>query len=480
MNTFELWATGTLTNHWQRMCRFLRWHRDTALHQIRARPPLPIKMDVVVAYLDDLETMKVGASTPFASLDTFRFVHKALGIVTDADWKSPLIMGFAKRYHKSMVKEAKQAPAMSVDLSVACEEIVNRASDSTDRGLILVLGTFMFMVVASMRFDDALHVLPNTIHRTDVNLKKGEINLAIWRGKASKTKTDQSGMKSYFVVSEFNMQYPWMEKFMDVYWKCFVPDRDYFIMDWRVDKDGFIRIDPRKPGTYGGTLETIRAVLSKCLGHTQEGADFAANMSWHSARCSMIQWGADQLAEPNELIKLMRSKTVAMSNTYTRDHTVATALLQRRIQENNRKKILEKQLGPAAEPGTSLPELKGGPQTPFGLSKVEWSGNRSLQCHKCKKPFNHVASLMRHMHSCKAAWDELPEEEPCDEYVWHCVKGVAHLQSPLRADVSACLSVRDIYSFELCCIRDFSFDKICVRCIGAVPASADCLTTTLQ
>ena len=57
--------------------------------------------------------------------------------------------------------------------------------------LILIVGTFLFMVAASLRFDDALHIIPDTIIREEI--KFGDLRYHCYRGKRIKAASKAIG-----------------------------------------------------------------------------------------------------------------------------------------------------------------------------------------------------------------------------------------------------------------------------------------------
>ena len=99
-------------------------------------------------------------------------------------------------------------------------------------GLIIVVGTFMFMVVASLRYDDALHTLPDSIIRQRMTI--GDVAYNCYRGRCSKSKKDQSGggMKSHWTAVNFTITNPWLDGFFEIYFLYAKQDADFFLMHW--------------------------------------------------------------------------------------------------------------------------------------------------------------------------------------------------------------------------------------------------------
>lgn len=118
----------------------------------------------------------------------------------------------------------------------------------------------MFMVVASLRYDDTLHISPSSIIKEEVRMD-GHTHF-VYRGKCNKTKTDQAGKKSFFTASDFCLSHNWMEVFFTTYFKYARAGADFFIMRWTLSK-GEVTLDPCCAGEYHATMAVLKAVLSQ-------------------------------------------------------------------------------------------------------------------------------------------------------------------------------------------------------------------------
>ena len=392
------------------------------------------------------------------------------------DWKNPVLRGFIKYYENEMSKETKKAPAMPASFFRHCELVMMKwyQKRSTHDALIIVLGTFMFMVIASLRYDDTLHINPSSIIKEEVRMDNK--TYSVYRGKCSKTKTDQAGKKSFFTASDFCLSHNWMEVFFTTYFKYARPGADFFIMKWTLSK-GAVTVDPCCSGECNATLGVLKAVLSQvCPG--QERKPFHLVATWHSARCSMIQWGRDHGAKGEDLAEHMNSKTLAMADTYTRDKTILSLRLLTRINKGVRKQVEDedKNTPPSAPNSGAQSKAKPKPRAATGFLPSNLKNSVTLPmpkgCPRC------LASMLPehlpgHMLTCRKVLEAEPDVLPESEYQWYEMlehgKKMLHLADPMDSSRSACQRISYLDSLLPCLVDDQKLDQICPDCIGALP-----------
>ena len=127
---------------------------------------------------------------------------------------SALIQGLVQGHLKSRTTETKRAPPISVNMLVMLERgfhIHKAASNAT----ALICGIWLFLVNTSMRFADSGWINPWKMRFGSVQTTKGEET--VLRGRCSKAKSDQLGIRSQFACPNFYLTTPWLVEWYEKY-----------------------------------------------------------------------------------------------------------------------------------------------------------------------------------------------------------------------------------------------------------------------
>ena len=390
---WKQWATGTLENHVNRLVQHCTWCNDSskATEETVSEPMFAFKVETIVEYFQYLERTNFGRSTPGVFLYTCKGFSQTLQM-PEINWKDGNLRGFIKEYELARAKEVVKAPAMPRRFFKACEAALIAAYETglhkESPAPIIIFGTFLFMITCSLRFDDAKHLLPNTLIKEEVHMNKNKHTC--YRARCPKTKTDRIGLKPYVVTIDFHLEKKWMQYFFDVYFAWAQQDTDYFIMHWTTHSHAggkSVVIDTCKQAEYGPALQALKVVLAQVCPDDAECQPFLENFSWHSARCTMIQWGRDHGAETSDLVTHMRSSILAMGETYTRDKTALSvrvlSLIQKGVQqdlkdeEDERKKMEQERL--AQDEDGPRRSLRLNPSSSGSELKASLSAKEKLQ-----------------------------------------------------------------------------------------------------
>ena len=237
-----------------------------------------------------------------------------------------------------------------------------------------------------------------------VQTTKGEET--VLRGRCSKAKSDQLGIRSQFACPNFYLTTPWLVEWYEMY-ILFPHESADFLLPSIALRAGKVKVDFSRGADYKEALTASKAVfrnLCKELGMNL--ADEIRDLSFHSCRATMVHLSAAAGCSIAAMLTQMRSQSPEMAMRYIRENGTMVA----QVSEDIKNMLISKDntlIDDAAD------ELLLGDQTSMeNIEVVETEDmlGENAQGHKCPWCEWTCSSALRvelleHMNNC-AAEDE--------------------------------------------------------------------------
>jgi len=247
-----------------------------------------------------------------------------------------------------MAEATKEAVPYPVETIMLMEEFLVKTMAQKVPARFLIIGTALCMILASLRFDDALHTVPSKITFDGDTLK----------GESWQTKVERQRKGTKFAVVNVFFKHEWLPKWFEGQNQINPPkDQDFWLPNIKVIKESF-HINIREPANYASSLQAIRLALSQ-LGERaqcQTTKKFASEMTWHSCRTTMVDMAAMAGRSPLEIQLQMRSSTPEMAEKYTRSRQAIPINMVRSLVETSRASNVAKAMEKITDDQSKLKE----------------------------------------------------------------------------------------------------------------------------
>ena len=316
-------ASGTLKSIRQNLTAWMLWHHQ----HMEGKQFFPWTIPAVMAYIAYRVNNGCGHTVPQKIVYTVGAGIK-LFMMPELQLHGTLIQGLVQGYLKSKTTETKQAPPISVAMLIMLEKgfhIHKEAKNAT----ALICGMWLFLVNTSMRFSDSGWINPWTMRLASVQTTKGAET--VLRGRCSKAKSDQLGIRSQFACPDFYLNAPWLVEWYEMY-MLFPHDEADFLFPSIALRAGKVKVDFSKGADHKEALTASKAVfrnLCKDLGTNL--ADEIRELTFHSCRTTMVDLSAAAGCSIASMLTQMRSMSPAMAMRYIRENGTMVAQVSRDI-----------------------------------------------------------------------------------------------------------------------------------------------------
>eukprot|EP00435_Cladocopium_sp_Y103_P070303 s255_g35.t1 len=290
------------------------------------RIPLATLSDVQMA--DILVTMSLAKSSSgsggscAATIKALRWLHRVAGVSILQLVHSAMINSFLVQ---KIPRDRKEAPPLPLWLLVQWERRILMSSCSTPE--VILLGSFLLMAWASLRFSDAQRIEMHRMVLTD-----GELRGVIWRSK-----TTTLGMPFGAVNSGLLSRgaHSWMWKFIStldgILYRNNPGDVDFLLPHCDLESISL----PLVPMTYATALFQLRRLIHcpwRSSSNPMLGLDL--NFTLHSLKATLLSWGPQVASHTNTEQRLQQGHHVSQSSSlavYSRDNVWGALEFQRQI-----------------------------------------------------------------------------------------------------------------------------------------------------
>eukprot|EP00435_Cladocopium_sp_Y103_P040823 s1556_g11.t1 len=290
------------------------------------RVPLATLSDVQMA--DILVTMSLAKSSSgsggscAATIKALRWLHRVAGVSILQLVHSAMINSFLVQ---KIPRDRKEAPPLPLWLLVQWERRILMSSCSTPE--IILLGSFLLMAWASLRFSDAQRI---EMHR--MVLTASELRGIIWRSKTTTLGMPFGAINSGLLSKG---DHSWMWKFIStvegILHQNQAADVDFLLPHCDADGIQF----PLTPMTYATALFHLRRLLHcpwRSSSNPMLGLDL--NFTLHSLKATLLSWGPQLASYTNPEQRLQQGHHVSQSSSlavYSRDNVWGALDFQRQI-----------------------------------------------------------------------------------------------------------------------------------------------------
>ena len=275
--------------HWE---RFETWARSQNINAI------PLTTEVLVKYILDLADRGCGPTVIPSVRGAVKWICKRIGMQAP-DLGDARIMALQKRVYSERGKETREAVPIPLALVAALERFVCSRFRSSQFVMAFFAWWILIMIYSSLRFDDAMHVVPEALAMKDEALYG-----VVWQ-----TKVERQKKGTRFAVAKVSVT---GEEWMEDGWSAAsfeMDERDYFMKEL----DSAERFGDR-PATYQRSVLWLRYVLTTAAsddlkrglisppdlkGHLQ----LIQEITWHSCRVTLLS-AAVQAQVPDKEIGL--------------------------------------------------------------------------------------------------------------------------------------------------------------------------------
>ena len=274
--------------HWE---RFETWARSQNINAI------PLTTEVLVKYILDLADRGCGPTVIPSVRGAVKWICKRIGMQSP-DLGDARIMALQKRVYSERGKETREAVPIPLALVAALERFVCSRFRSSQFVMAFFAWWILIMIYSSLRFDDAMHVVPEAPAMKDEALYG-----VVWQ-----TKVERQKKGTRFAVAKVSVT---GEEWMEDGWSASfeMDERDYFMKEL----DSAERFGDR-PATYQRSVLWLRYVLTTAAsddlkrglisppdlkGHLQ----LIQEITWHSCRVTLLS-AAVQAQVPDKEIGL--------------------------------------------------------------------------------------------------------------------------------------------------------------------------------
>ena len=302
-------AARSINSHVGRWKRIEQWREVNIVQNKSVGDLFPPSLQLVVSYTTWAIQKGMGSTVPDSVIQTIRFMCRRLRM-TCPDLTDPVLHALKNEAVSRMAEATKEAQPYPLETIKLMEEFLAKNTYQRVPVRALLLGMVLCMIMASLRFDDALHTVPSKLTFDGDTL----------RGESWQTKVERRRKGTKFAVVNAFFKHEWLPKWFEGQQQANPPhDQDFWIPNIRVLKETF-QISLREPANYASSLQALKLALSQ-LGDkakckvTQE---FATKVTWHSCRTTMVDMAARAGKSPLEIQLQMRSATPEMAEKYTR------------------------------------------------------------------------------------------------------------------------------------------------------------------
>ena len=275
--------------HWERL---ETWARSQNINAI------PLTTEVLVKYILDLADRGCGPTVIPSVRGAVKWICKRIGMQAP-DLGDARIMALQKRVYSERGKETREAVPIPLALVAALERFVCSRFRSGQFVMAFFAWWILIMIYSSLRFDDAMHVVPEALAMKDEALYG-----VVWQ-----TKVERQKKGTRFAVAKVSVT---GEEWMEDGWSAAsfeMDERDYFMKEL----DSAERFGDR-PATYQRSVLWLRYVLTTAAsddlkrglisppdlkGHLQ----LIQEITWHSCRVTLLS-AAVQAQVPDKEIGL--------------------------------------------------------------------------------------------------------------------------------------------------------------------------------
>ena len=275
--------------HWERL---ETWARPQNINAI------PLTTEVLVKYVLDLADRGCGPTVIPSVHGAVKWICKRIGMQAP-DLVDARIMALQKRVYGERGKETREAVPIPLALVAALERFVCARFRSSQFVLAFFAWWILIMIYSSLRFDDAMHVVPEALAMKDEALYG-----VVWQ-----TKVERQKKGTRFAVAKVSVS---GEEWMEDGWSAAsfeMDDRDYFMKELE-SAERFCD----RPATYQRSVLWLRYVLTTAAsddlkrglisppdlkGHLQ----LIQEITWHSCRVTLLS-AAVQAQVPDKEIGL--------------------------------------------------------------------------------------------------------------------------------------------------------------------------------
>ena len=299
--------------------RFEAWYEAQKIlphREILFEPPFyPLRQHVYDRYIIARVTAGCGVCGPDLIRAAVAWIQERLGL-TGIGPKSRVFLAMRTQLLEREGRPAKEAQPVPLELIKLIEREI-LATEFCPAGKLL-LGVFLCMILASLRFDDMIHVPVSSLHFKDGAL----------RGIAWQTKVDRRRRGTHFAVPDVSLNgkewlqpwWTWAQSVLDV-------NADFWLPKIKI-RGAEVMLATDEPAERDATLRHLREVLQAIIDRHNRtfydqpnqliNADAPRSLSWHSARCTMISWAGQAGRSPTEMLLQMHSRSPAMVEKYQR------------------------------------------------------------------------------------------------------------------------------------------------------------------
>ena len=223
--------------HWERL---ETWARSQNINAI------PLTTEVLVKYILDLADRGCGPTVIPSVRGAVKWICKRIGMLAP-DLGDARIIALQKRVYSERGKETREAVPIPLALVAALERFVCSRFRSSQFVMAFFAWWILIMIYSSLRFDDAMHVVPEALAMKDEALYG-----VVWQ-----TKVERQKKGTRFAVAKVSVT---GEEWMEDGWSAAsfeMDDRDYFMKEL----DSAERFGDR-PATYQRSVLWLRYVLT--------------------------------------------------------------------------------------------------------------------------------------------------------------------------------------------------------------------------
>ncbi|CAE7939760.1 unnamed protein product, partial [Symbiodinium necroappetens] len=239
---------------------------------------IPLTTEVLVKYLLNLADRGCGPTVIPSVRGAVKWICKRIGM-QGPDLLDARIMALQKRVYGDRGKETREAVPIPLALVAALERFVCARFRSSQFVMAFFAWWILIMIYSSLRFDDAMHVVPEALAMRDEALYG-----VVWQ-----TKVERQKKGTHFAVAKVSAS---GEEWMEDGWSAAsfeMDDRDYFMKELE-----YVLTTAASDGLKRGHISPPD--LKQFLQLIQE-------ITWHSCRVTLLA-AAVQAQEPDKEIGL--------------------------------------------------------------------------------------------------------------------------------------------------------------------------------
>eukprot|EP00438_Fugacium_kawagutii_P025668 Skav205813 [mRNA] locus=scaffold307:416060:417427:+ [translate_table: standard] len=256
-----------------------------------------------------------------STLKALKWLHRMADVPCLSSVDSPLVHSFLTQ---KIPHDRKQAPPLPLWTITQWERRVLMSSCPLME--VIILGSFLVMFWASLRFSDAQRIALVSLVFSDENLRG-----TVWRSKSS-----VGGLAFGILTSGFLSVggHNWVWKFLQALDRILAtnaqPAIDFLLPDFHNDQV----IYPLVPMEYASALYYIRKYVSCPWQKSRVLDDLALNYTVHSLKATMLAWGPQIASHTSKEQRLQQGHHADPQNSlevYSRDHVWGALQFQQQV-----------------------------------------------------------------------------------------------------------------------------------------------------